>query len=66
MEFVWSDHLHSGFVVGPNWIVSVLHHLVIHQNTQLNAEIKYQASNRQIFRVIWAVLTVSSFVLYLD
>jgi len=45
--------MHLGFlVVGQSWLISVLYHLVNHQNTQLNAEIKNQALNRHIFRVL--------------
>ena len=46
------DFLHSGFCVDQNLAISVLKHLVNHQNTQLNAETKHQASNRQTFRVL--------------
>ena len=37
--------------IDQNCLISVLNHFFIHQNTQLNAETKYQASNRHIFRV---------------
>jgi len=37
-EFVYSIFLHSEFFVGQNWLISVLNHLVDHQNTQLNAK----------------------------
>ena len=30
----------SGFLVGQNWLISVLNHYVNHQNTQLNAKTK--------------------------
>ena len=43
---------HSGFLEGQNWFISVLNHSVNHQNTQLNAEAKKQASTRHIFRVL--------------
>ena len=60
---VQSVCLHSGFHVGKNLLISVLNYFVNHQNTQLNVETKYQASNRHIFRVLlYIVFTVSSFV----
>ena len=42
--------LHSGFIVGRKWIISVLYHLINHQNTELNAETKEHAWNHYIFR----------------
>ena len=35
--------------LGQDWLLILLNHLVHHQNTQLNAETKNQASNRHIF-----------------
>ena len=43
---------HSWFLVGQNWVISVLNHSVKYQNTQFNAEAKKQASNRHILRVL--------------
>ena len=40
------------FLVGQNWLLSVLDHLEKHQSIQLNEETKNQASNRYIFRVL--------------
>ena len=48
-EFVKSIFLDSGFLVGQNWIISVLNHSIHHQNTKFNAETKIEASNRHIF-----------------
>ena len=45
-EFFRSVFLHLGV---QNWIISVLNNSINHQNTQLNAEAKNQASNRYIF-----------------
>ena len=42
----------SGFFIGQNWLLSGLYHLVNHQNTQVNADTKFQAENRHIFRVL--------------
>ena len=42
--------LHLGFLVGQNWLISVLNYLVNHHNTQLNTETKNQALNRHIFK----------------
>ena len=44
--------LHIGFLVDENWLVPVLNHLVNHQNIQLNAETKNQASNCHILKVV--------------
>jgi len=49
---VYSIFLHSGFLVGQKWLISVLNHLLNHKNSQLNAKTKIQASNRHIFRVL--------------
>ena len=38
------------FLFGQNYLISVLNHFKNHQNTQLNAETKNQASNRHIFQ----------------
>ena len=35
--------LHSGFIVGRKWIISMIYHLINHQNTELNAETKEHA-----------------------
>ena len=41
-----------GFLVGGNWLFSMLNHLANYQNTQLSSETKIQASNCHIFRVL--------------
>ena len=43
--------LHSEFLEGQNWLITVLNHLVNHQYNQLNAETKTQSSSH-IFRVL--------------
>ena len=40
--------VHPGFLVGQNWRIAMLNHLVDHLSTQLNAETKKQASNPHI------------------
>ena len=47
-----SISLHSGFHVDQNWLISVLNHLVSHENTQLRAKTKKQALNRNICIVL--------------
>ena len=44
--------LHSGFLVGQNWHISVLDHLAYDQTTQLNAVTKNKASNRHVFKIL--------------
>jgi len=36
--------LHSGFLVGQNWLISDLNHLINLKNTELKAETKNQVS----------------------
>ena len=42
-----------GFLVGENWLFSMLNHLANYQNTQLSSETKNQDSNCHIFRVLF-------------
>ena len=49
--FVWAS-CQMFFFVDQNCLISVLNHLINHQNTQLNAETKNQTPNRHIFRVL--------------
>ena len=53
-RFVQSIVLYSGFLVGfvqsINWLISVPNYFVNHQNTQWNAEIENQNSNRHFFQ----------------
>ena len=42
-----------GFLVGGNWLFSMLNHLANYQNTQLSSETKNQDSNCHIFRVLF-------------
>ena len=49
-------------LVGQNWLIFVLKHVLNHQITQLNADTKNHTSNRYIFLCFWVVFTVSSFV----
>ena len=51
-EFVYFVFLHSEFLAGQNWHISVLSYFVNHQNTQLNAKTKNQAYSLHIFRVL--------------
>ena len=54
-KFDYPIFLHLGFLIGQNWLISVLNQSVNRQHTQmikLNAETKKQASNRHIFRVL--------------
>ena len=51
-QLIPSVFLHSGFLAGQNWHISVLAHLVNQQNTQLNAETKSQTTNRIIFSLL--------------
>ena len=44
--------LHFAFLVGENWLISVLNNLVNNQNIQLNAETINQASNCHILKVL--------------
>ena len=41
MEFIYL--LHSGFLVGHNWLISVLNHSENNQNTRFKAETEKQA-----------------------
>ena len=58
MEFVKSVFLHSGFLVGQNWSISVVNYSINHRNTKLNAETKIQSLNRHILE-FWVVLVES-------
>ena len=44
---------------GSLWLISVFRHLGNHQNTQLNANPKNQASNCYIFRVLGRLYTIN-------
>ena len=51
-KFDYHIFLHLGFLIGQNWLISVLNQSVNRQHTQmikLNAGTKKQASNRHIF-----------------
>ena len=58
--FVWAS-CQMFFFVDQNCLISVLNHLINHQNTQLNAETKIKLQI-VIFLEFWVLFTFSSFV----